>query len=165
MVVRFPPINYPITLPNPPLLWRPLGCRPRSCWSHAPGSPSLPPSRRSTPMSDRTPENRLWWNSVEEFVSPSPPLSVLYQTPLYTPGISQDPTGEIKVKFSWMYTLYRVHLNSSISLHDVEHPILGVELLVFAGEVGIDVVVCCSKWIRIWLPFTLSRYLLRIEWR
>ena len=57
----------------------------------------------------------------------------------------------------------RVHLNSSISLHDVEHPILGVELLVFAGEVGIDVVVCCSKWIRIWLPFTLSRYLLRIE--
>ena len=29
---------------------------------------------------------------------PSPPLSVLCQTPLYTPGISQDPTDEIKVK-------------------------------------------------------------------
>ena len=58
-------------------------------------------------MSDRTPENRLWWNSVEEFVSPSPPLSVLYQTPLYTPGISQDPTGEIKVKFSLRWSKFK----------------------------------------------------------
>ena len=56
-----------------------------------------------------------------------------------------------------------LHLNPSISLHDVKHPILGVELFVFGGEISKDVVVCCSKRIRIWLSFALSRYLLTFD--
>ena len=56
-----------------------------------------------------------------------------------------------------------MHLNSSISLHDVQHPILGVELFVFGSEVGKDVVVCRPKRIRIGLSFALTRYLLTFE--
>ena len=51
------------------------------------------------------------------------------------------------------------HLNSSVPLHDVQHPILGVELFVFGSEVSKDVVVGCSKRISVRLAFALPRYL------
>ena len=57
-----------------------------------------------------------------------------------------------------------VYLYPPISLHDVEHSILRVKLFVFGRQIGKDVIVCCPKWICVWLPFTLARYLLRFKW-
>ena len=48
------------------------------------------------------------------------------------------------------------HLNSSVPLHDVQHPILGVKFLVLGFEIVVNEIITSSERIRVGFPLRLA---------